>query len=109
MICLAVGTSSHAVALFHHGWDWNYDGMPMGTRVFWTSLTLLDPLVAVLLFLKTKPAAIILVILMVSDVVHNTWVIHRYGGEGRMVLNQWIFLTFVLLTVVLVRRGAPKR
>jgi hypothetical protein len=106
--CLTVGTYNHAVALIHHGLDWNYGGMPIGTIVFWTSLTLLDPFVAVLLFLKPKPAAIMLVILMVSDAGHNTWVIHKHGGEGWMVINQWIFLTFVLLTVGFVWRGTPK-
>jgi hypothetical protein len=77
--------------------DWHY--------VFWTSLTVLDPLVAILLFLKTKHAAIMLVILMVSDVANNTWVILKYAGEGWMVASQWIFLAFVLITIGFVWRA----
>jgi hypothetical protein len=42
---------------------------------------LLDPLVAILLFLKPKPAAIMLIVLMASDVVNNTWVVLKYGGR----------------------------
>jgi hypothetical protein len=106
MTCLAVATYNHAVVLIRHGWGWNYGGMPIGTIVFWTSLALLDPLVAVLLFLKPKPAVIMLVILMVSDVAHNTWVILRYGGEVWMVAAQWIFLAFVLTTIGFVWRAS---
>ena len=106
--CLAVGTYNHAVILIRHGWDWNYGGMPIGTVVFWTSLTLLDPLVAILLFLKPKPAVITLVILMVSDVANNTWVMLKYGGEGWMVASQWIFLAFVLITIGFVWRATSE-
>jgi hypothetical protein len=106
MTCLAVATHNHAVVLIRHGWGWNYGGMPIGTIVFWTSLALLDPLVAVVLFLKPKPAVIMLVILMVSDVAHNTWVILRYGGEVWMVAAQWIFLVFVLTTIGFVWRAS---
>jgi hypothetical protein len=106
--CLAAATYNHAVVLIHHGWDWNYGGMPMGIIVFWTSLTLLDPLVAVLLFLKPKAAVIMLVILMVSDVANNTWVILKYGGQGWMVACQWIFLTFVVMTISFVWRATSE-
>ena len=105
MSCLAVATYNHAVVLIHHGWGWNYGGMPIGTIVFWTSLTLLDPMVAILLFLKPRPAVIMLVILMASDVANNTWVILRYGGEVWKVAAQWIFLAFVLTTIDFVWRA----
>jgi hypothetical protein len=61
-------------------------------------LKLLDPLVAILLFLKPKPAAIMLIILMASDVVNNTWVVLKYGGRvgcGRPM----VFLVFILTTI----------
>jgi len=48
-----------------------------------------------------------LVILMVSDAAQNTWIIHRYGGKGWMVTDQWIFLIFVLFTISFVWRAAP--
>jgi hypothetical protein len=108
MFCLTVATYNHALIVIHHGWEWNYGGMPIGTAVFWTSLTLLDPLVAILLIWKPRPAVIMLVILIVSDVAHNTWVILKYSGEGWMVADQWIFLAFVLTTIVFVWRAASE-
>jgi hypothetical protein len=82
IFCLAAGTYNHSLILIHHGWDWRYGGMPIGAVIFWTSLTLLDPLVAILLFLKPKLAAIMLMILMAGDVANNTGVILKYGGGG---------------------------
>lgn len=105
IVCLAAGTYNHSAILIHHGWDWRYGGLPIGTVIFWTSLTLLDPLVAVLLFLKPKLAAIMLMILMASDVANNTWVVLKYGGESWMVASQWIFLVFVLTTISFVWRA----
>ncbi|HTV83141.1 MAG TPA: hypothetical protein VME18_10855 [Acidobacteriaceae bacterium] len=93
--------------MIRHDWDWNCGGIPIGTRIFWTSLTLPDPLVGALVFLKPQPAALMLVILMVSDAAQNTWIIHRYGGKGWMVTDQWIFLIFVLFTISFVWRAAP--
>jgi hypothetical protein len=105
VFCLLAGAYNHSAILIHHGWDWRYGGMPIGTVIFWTSLTLLDPLVAILLFLKPKPAAIMLMILMASDVANNTWVILKYGGEVWMVASQWIFLVFILITIGFVWRA----
>jgi hypothetical protein len=105
IFCLVAGTYNHSVILIHHGWDWRYGGMPIGTVIFWTSLTLLDPLVAILLLLKPKPAAIMLIILMACDVVNNTWVVLKYGGEGWMVAGQWVFLVFILTTIGFVWRA----
>jgi hypothetical protein len=108
MLCLTAATYNHALIVIHHGWGWNYGGMPIGTAVFWTSLTLLDPFVATLLIWKPRPAVILLVILIVSDVAHNTWVILNYGGEVWMVAAQWIFLAFVLTTIVFVWRATSE-
>jgi hypothetical protein len=106
ILCLTVATYNHALIVLRHGWDWDYGGMPIGTGIFWTSLTLLDPLVATLLIWKPRPAIIMLVILIVSDVAHDTWVILKFGGAGWMVADQWIFLGLVLTTIAFVWRAS---
>jgi hypothetical protein len=82
VLCLAAGTYTHASILVRHGWR----------------LTLLDPLVAVLLFVRPRIGITALMLLMLSDVIHNTWVIHVYGGIVWMVGDQWLFLIFVFAT-----------
>jgi hypothetical protein len=98
VLCLAAGTYTHASILVRHGWRWDYGGKPISTVLFWSALTLLDPLVAVLLFVRPRIGITALMLLMLSDVIHNTWVIHVYGGIVWMVGDQWLFLIFVFAT-----------
>ena len=106
LLCLAVGTYSHASVLVHHGLHWDYGGKPIGTVLFWSALTIIDPLVAVLLFIKPRLGIVALTLLMLIDVVHNSWIINKYGGIVWMVADQWIFMIFVLSTVQIVWRSA---
>src|ERR1700735_2883275 len=76
VLCLAAGTYTHASILVRHGWRGDYGGKPISTVLFWSALTLLDPLVAVLLFVRPRIGITALMLLMLSDVIHNTWVIH---------------------------------
>jgi hypothetical protein len=98
VLCLAAGTYAHASILVRHGWRWDYGGKPISTVLFWSALTLLDPLVAALLFVMPRIGITSLMLLMSSDVIHNTWVIHVYGGILWMVADQWLFLIFIFAT-----------
>jgi hypothetical protein len=46
-------------------------------------------------------------VIIVSDVVHNIWVVATYGGVVWMVVAQAAFLVFVLATARLIWRDAP--
>jgi hypothetical protein len=109
VLCLAAGTSTHASILARHGWRWDYGGKPIGTVLFWTALTILVPLVAVLLFVRPRLGIMLLTLLMLSDVIHNNWVIYFYGGVVWMVADQRVFLTFVLATAWTVWKATRKQ
>ena len=109
VLCLAVGTYTHASMLAHHGWRWDYGGKPFFTVVFWSALTFLDPLVAVLLLVVPRAGTVLLLLLMFSDVVHNTWVVKVYGGVLWMVADQWIFFIFVLATARIIWTNARQQ
>ena len=109
VLCLAAGTYSHAAILLRHGWRWQYGGKPIGTVVFWSALTVVDPLVALMLFVRPRVGVVLLAVLMVSDAVQNTWVVHRYGGVVWMVADQWVFLLFVFATARIVWNAAGRR
>ena len=70
--------------------------------------TFLDPLVAILLFVAPRVGVVLLLVLMFSDVIHNTWIIGVYGGVSWMVVDQWLFLIFVSVTTRIVWRAAYK-
>jgi hypothetical protein len=109
VLCLTAGTYSHASILVRHGWRWDYGGKPISTILFWSALTVLDPLVAVLLFVRPKTGITSLLLLMVTDVTHNTWVVHVYGGIVWMVADQWLFLIFVFATARIFWNAASKQ
>ena len=106
--CLALGTSSHVLAIVQHGWASDYGGMPIPTRVFWTSLTGLDPLTAILLLIRPRFGIIFTGCIMVADVWHNTWALLTFGGRINLFLIlQVAFLLFVVATASLAWRTAP--
>ena len=65
--------------------------MPLFTVLFWSALTLLDPLVAIVLLVLPRAGTVLLLLLMLTDVLHNTWVVKVYGGVVWMVADQWLF------------------
>jgi len=86
----------------------NYNA-PLISSVFWDSLTFLDPLAAILLFLKPKSGIYLTLSIITVDVIHNNffyldelyinaphlteWIVKYW-----MILGQIIFGVFILLT-----------
>jgi hypothetical protein len=102
-LCLAIGTCTHIASLIE-GWN---DRVPVASIVFWDSLTILDPLAAVLLFLRPRIGVVLTLAIMLSDVAHNVWAITAFQAMVWPVVAQALFLIFVLATASLVWRGAP--
>jgi hypothetical protein len=74
--CLLAATFNHARTILEHGvlWDYGYGNkIALASRLYWAALTILDPLAAVLLFVKPKAGIWLTVAIMVSDVIHNTY------------------------------------
>ena len=55
--CLLVAGANHARILLQHGLFWDYNGVGWASAAYWTSLTVLDPLAAALLFVRSKADA----------------------------------------------------
>jgi hypothetical protein len=89
-LCLLAATFNHARAISAHGllWDYGYgDDAVFASRVFWAVLTLLDPLAALLLFVRTRAGLALTVAIIVCDVLHNGWYVARHG--------QWLAMFYV--------------
>lgn len=67
--------------------------------LFWTALTFIDPLAAILLMARPMLGLALTVAIIVSDVVINSWVGLIYGIDIASFLAQLLFLAFVMLTV----------
>jgi len=102
-LCLAIGTCTHIAALIY-GW---HDRVPFASVIFWNSLTVLDPLAGVLLFLRPRVGVVLTLAIMVSDVAHNIWASAAFEAMVWPVAAQAVFLIFVLATARLIWRDAP--
>lgn len=67
--------------------------------LFWTALTFIDPLAAILLMARPMLGLALTVAIIVIDVVINSWVGLIYGIDIASFLAQLLFLVFVILTV----------
>jgi hypothetical protein len=110
-ICLLAATFNHARAILQHGafWDYGYGSrIAVVSRVYWALLTILDPLAVVLLFLKPKAGIWLTVVIIVSDVIHNTYYVAANGQWlAPFYLAQVGFLVVVLaLAPVAARVGS---
>ena len=105
--CLLIGGLNHARILLQHGLFWDYGGVAPASAVYWSSLTILDPAVAALLFARPKLGIAGTVLLIGTNVVHNLAVTARYVPEGELLariasspflLSQIAFMLFVIAT-----------
>lgn len=93
-----VGTTTHTIDLVTGGFN-VYAGFPEPVRWFWISLTVLDPLVVILLILRSRAAVPLAVLVMVADLAVNWTVFFTVGGLSLFgVLTQSIFGAFVFIT-----------
>jgi hypothetical protein len=85
-------------------------GYPSVVRLYWAALTFLDPLGAVLLFVRPRAGLVLCTVIIVTDVLNNSWVLYQ-RSESAFDINyllQVAFLVFVLATVRSAWEGVSK-
>lgn len=93
-----IGTASHVLDLIAGGAD-TYGEFPTALRVFWLSLTALDPLTVVLLLLRKRAGIILGPVVILADIAVNWTVFFTIGGNPLFgVVNQTVFAIFLLAT-----------
>lgn len=109
-LCLAGATCVHVVTHVQYGvllGTLEGYGYPAFTRFFWSSLTVLDPLAGVLMFIRPYAGLILAGVIIVSDVAHNSWILHRFGrAPDAAYWAQVAFLLFLFATIKVAWRGA---
>ena len=94
----SIGTIFHVIELLTQGSD-VYGNMPDFVRVFWVSLTIVDPLVVILILLRLRAGIVLGGTVMVADVAVNwTVALSVPGAVGPGLITQPLFLLFVLIT-----------
>ena len=104
IIAFASATWNHladiiAGGLFPYDKFWE---VPWWMNVYWTSLTILDPLAILLLLFYLRPGLFMYFVIMVSDVVINLYANHTYWHiplpDNFFLLCQVLFLLFLCVT-----------
>lgn len=71
VVGFVIGTTTHVLQLVNSGWL-VFAAAPIWMIAYWTSLTLLDPLAAMLLLRARRAGLILATTIMLSDVAVNT-------------------------------------
>ncbi len=112
-LCLLGATVNHGLAIVRHGWLWDYGlgiDVPLFSRLYWDTLTFVDPLAAILLFARPRAGVGLTVGVIVSDVLHNTYYVARLGlWLAPFYLAQVAFLVAVLGLAHVALRGSRAR
>jgi hypothetical protein len=104
----SVGTMVHLIELLTQGFG-VYGNMPVWVRVFWVSLTIIDPFVVILLLRRVRASIWLGCAVMVADVVVNWSVALAIPGAiGPGLITQPLFLLFLLTTAPLLWRSFQK-
>jgi hypothetical protein len=101
----SVGTMFHVIDLLTQGFG-VYGNVPVWVRVFWVSLTIIDPVVVVLLLLRVRAGIWLGCAVLVVDVGVNWSVALTIpGATGPGLITQPLFLLFLLSTAPLLWRS----
>lgn len=112
--CLLIAGANHARILLQHGLFWDYGGVAWGSAAYWSSLTILDPIAAALLFARPKVGISSAIVLIVTNVIHNLAVTAQFAPEGEFltraasspfIISQVGFMVFVGATACIAWKG----
>lgn len=104
-----VGTVTHVHDLLLAGTD-VYVGYPSSVRLFWVSLTLIDPITAALLARRRRAGVALGLAVMLADIVVN-WSVRVVTGDISLsaLVCQTVFAVFLVATARLLWRTSPRR
>jgi hypothetical protein len=115
--CLLLAAANHARTLLQHGLFWDYGGVGWGSAVYWSSLTILDPIAAALLFVRPKAGILCTIGIIVTNVVHNLILTAQHAPHGEFLtrvasnpfmLSQIGFMLFVGATAHVAWNGIER-
>lgn len=93
-----VGTTTHTADLIVGGVN-AYSDFPLGVRLFWVSLTFLDPATAALIIFRRRSGIVLGIAVIVADIAVNWTVFVVVGGLSLFgVISQSLFAVLIFVT-----------
>jgi hypothetical protein len=126
--CLALATITHVLVDMRYGVflaGLEPLGYPIGIRLYWASLTFLDPAAAILLFVRPRAGLVLCAVIIATDVLNNSWVayhrsefgplvldhgqtVYHHSGANMSLILEVAFLIFVFATILYAWKGLPR-
>jgi hypothetical protein len=120
--CLLLAGFNHASILLQHGLFWDYYGARSASAFYWSSLTFIDPLVAILLIIRPRVGVPATVVVIATNVIHNLLVTADHARDAaftELLTSSWEMMSqigFLLIVVATwwiawkdIRRGGTVR
>ncbi|CAD5995781.1 hypothetical protein [Agreia sp. COWG] len=93
-----VGTTTHTADLIVGGVN-AYSGFPVGVRLFWVALTILDPVAAALIIFRRRSGIVLGTAVIIADIAVNWTVFAVVGGLSLYgVISQSLFAVLIVVT-----------
>lgn len=89
-VAMLMGTSTHVAWALENGFMSKHYNASTFSMIFWDSLTFLDPLAAILLFVKPKIGLILTFLIIAFDVIHNNTVHYEELYEQTISFGDWL-------------------
>lgn len=112
--CLLLATLNHARILAQHGLSWDYGGVSAASAFYWSSLTIVDPLAAPLLFIRPTIGIPLILAVITTNVANNLAILAKFSDTGEFLsraISSWVivsqvgFMFFAIGTAPNARRG----
>ena len=98
VIGFLVGTTTHAADLIIGGLN-AYSAFPIGVRLFWATLTILDPATAALIIFRRRSGIVLGSAVIIADIAVNWTVFAMIGGLSSFgVISQSLFAVLIFVT-----------
>ncbi|MEF2977673.1 hypothetical protein [Subtercola sp. YIM 133946] len=98
VIGFLVGTTTHTADLIVGGLN-AYSAFPLGVRLFWVTLTILDPATAALIIFRRRSGIVLGIAVIIADIAVNWTVFATVGGLSSFgVISQSLFAVFIFVT-----------
>jgi len=93
-----VGTTTHTADLILGGVN-AYNDFPPGVRLFWVTLTILDPVTAALIIFRRRSGIVLGSAVIIADIAVNWTVFAMVGGLSLFgVMSQSLFAVLIVVT-----------
>jgi hypothetical protein len=97
-IGFVVGTTTHTADLIVGGLN-AYSAFPLGVRLFWVTLTILDPATAALIIFRRRCGIVLGSAVIIADIAVNWTVFAVVGGLSSFgVASQSLFAVLIVVT-----------